>query len=97
MAESVPLFASLLAVPVPANRYPPLNLSPQRQRQQTLAAIIAIMLQLSERRPVLLILEDLQWADPTTLAWIELLIEQVSTATICVVLTCRPEFQPTWT
>src|SRR5262245_4386039 len=47
--ESVPLFAPLLALPVPENRYPLLNLSPQRQRQKTLEAIVAILLELAER------------------------------------------------
>ena len=51
-------FASLLSLPVPENRYPPLNLTPQRQRQKTLEAIVAIVLELSERQPVLFILED---------------------------------------
>jgi len=59
LEESVQLFAPLLALPVPENRYPLLNLSPQRQRQQTLDALVAILLEHAERQPVLFILEDL--------------------------------------
>jgi hypothetical protein len=44
LVESVQLFAPLLAVPIPENRYPPLNLSPQRQRQKTLEVLVAILL-----------------------------------------------------
>jgi TOMM system kinase/cyclase fusion protein len=94
--ESVQLFAPLLALPIPENRYPLLNLSPQRQRQKTLETIIAILLELAEHQPVLFILEDLHWTDPTTLEWLNLLIDQTPTASILVLLTCRPHFQPAW-
>ena len=67
LEESVPLFAPLLSLPIPEHRYPPLNFSPQRQRQKTLEAIVAILLELAEHQPVLFILEDLHWTDPTTL------------------------------
>src|SRR5215813_12537520 len=56
--DTVPLFAPLLSLPVPEHRYPPLNLSPQRQRQKTLETIVAILLELAERQPMLLIIED---------------------------------------
>jgi predicted ATPase len=61
LEESVPLFAPLLALPVPENHYPPLNLSPQRTRQRTLEAIVAILQEHAEQQPVLFILEDLHW------------------------------------
>ena len=96
LEETVPLFGALLSVPIPEDCYPTLNLTPQRQRQKTLEAILAIMLELAERQPVLFILEDLHWTDPTTLEFIELLIDQTPTASIDALLTCRPEFQPSW-
>src|SRR6266851_3523873 len=61
LEESVPLFAPLLALPLPENRSPLPNLSPQRQRQKTLETIVAILLELAERQPVLFIIEDLHW------------------------------------
>jgi predicted ATPase len=94
--ETVPLFGALLSLPVPEEQYPPLSWTPQRQRQKTLEAIVAIMLELAEQQPVLFILEDLHWTDPTTLEFIELLIDQTPTASLYVLLTCRPEFQPSW-
>jgi predicted ATPase len=94
--ESVPLFASLLSLPLPENDYPPLHLSPQRQRQKTLETIIAILLELTERQPVLFILEDLHWTDPSTLELLNLVLAQTPTAALLVLLTCRPPFQPTW-
>jgi class 3 adenylate cyclase/predicted ATPase len=96
LEESVPLFAPFLALPVPDNRYPSFNLSPQRQRQKTLETMVAILLELAERQPVLFILEDLHWTDPTTLEWLNLLIDQTPTAALLVLLTCRPQFQPAW-
>jgi TOMM system kinase/cyclase fusion protein len=96
LEESVPLFGALLSLPVPEDRYPPLNLSSQRQRQKTLEAIVAILLELAERQPMLFILEDLHWTDPTTLEFLDLLIDQTPTASICALLTCRSEFQPSW-
>ena len=96
LEESVPLFAPLLALPVPEHRYPPLNLSPQRQRQKTLETIVVILLELAERQPVLFIVEDLHWIDPTTLELLTLVLDQTPAASMLVLLTCRPHFQPAW-
>jgi predicted ATPase len=86
----------LLSLALPEHPYPPLNLSPQRQRQKMLEAIIAILLELAERQPVLFIIEDLHWTDPTTLELLGLLLDQTPTASLLVLLTCRPHFQPAW-
>jgi predicted ATPase len=96
LEESVQLFAPLLSLSIPENRYPPLNLSPQRQRQKTLETLVSILLELAERQPVLFLLEDLHWTDPTTLDLLNLLIDQTPTASMLVLLTCRPYFQPAW-
>jgi predicted ATPase len=96
LEETVPLFAPLLALPVPQHRYHPLPLSPQRQRQKTLETIVAILLELAERQPVLFIVEDLHWTDPTTLELLGLLLDQTPTAALLVLLTCRPSFHPAW-
>jgi TOMM system kinase/cyclase fusion protein len=96
LEETVPIFAPLLSLSLPESRYAPLNLSPQRQRQKTLETIIAIMQENAEQRPLLLIVEDLHWTDPSTLELLHLLIEQIPTTAILTVLTCRPTFQPSW-
>ena len=83
-------------LPLPEHRYPPLNLSPQRQRQKTLETIVAILLELAEHQPVLFIVEDLHWTDPSTLELLNLVIEQTPTASLLMLLTCRPHFQPAW-
>jgi class 3 adenylate cyclase/predicted ATPase len=96
LEESVPLLASLLALPLSENRYPPLHLSPQRQRQKTLETIVAILLELAEHQPVLFIVEDLHWTDPSTLELLTLVLDQTPTASMLVLLTCRPHFQSAW-
>ena len=96
LAETVPLFATLLALPLPADRYPPLTLSPLRQRQKTLETILAMVLEQAERQPVLFILEDVHWLDPTTLELLGLLVEQAPTMRVLLLLTGRPTFQSPW-
>ena len=94
--EVVPLMAELLAVPLPDGRYPPLHATPLQQRQQTYDALVAWMLEEAERQPVLMVWEDLHWADPSTLELLGLFIDQAPTAPMLHLLTFRPEFVPPW-
>ena len=96
LEESIQLFAPLFSLPIPEDRYPPLHLSPQRQRQKTLETLVAILQELAEHQPVLFIVEDLHWTDPTTLEFLNLVIEQIPTTAMLTVLTCRSHFQPAW-
>ncbi len=91
----VPLFAPLLSVPL-LDRYPPLQVTPQRQRHLTLEALVQWLLAEAVRQPVLLVVEDLHWADPSTLEFVSLLIEHIPTARMLTLLTFRPEFRPPW-
>ena len=94
--EVIPLFAALLSLPLAEDRYPPLNLTPQQQKQQTLDAVVAWTLEEAERRPVLQVWEDLHWIDPSTLELLTMEIDQAPTAPILNVLTFRPDFMPPW-
>ncbi|MBL7987826.1 MAG: AAA family ATPase [Chlorobi bacterium] len=89
-AMKTPLLCSLLSLPV-ADSYPPLTSSPDRQKQETIQALAALLLQQSATIPVLLTIEDLHWADPSTREFISILAEVVSTTPLCCVLTTRPE------
>jgi TOMM system kinase/cyclase fusion protein len=95
LEDVVPLFAALLSVPLP-ERYPALNLTPQRQRQKTQEALVAWLLEEAERQPVLAVWEDLHWADPSTLEVLGLVLDQAPTARMLTLLTCRPELRPSW-
>jgi class 3 adenylate cyclase/predicted ATPase len=94
-ADTPALFAALLSLPQSADT-PPLNLSPQRQKQKTAEALIAWLVEEAESAPVYCAWEDLHWADPSTLELLGLLIEQIPTTRLFVVLTGRPEFTPPW-
>ena len=76
--------------------YPPLTLTPQRQRQKTLETLLAWLDAEARRLPVLFVVEDLHWVDPSTLELLSLLIDRGDQARLCLVLTCRPEFHPPW-
>jgi predicted ATPase/class 3 adenylate cyclase len=95
-AEVVPLVARLLSVPLPVERYAPLTVTPQQQKQQTLDTLVAWLEAEAERQPVLVAWEDLHWADPTTLEFLGLLVEQAPTVPMLHVLTYRPAFSPPW-
>jgi hypothetical protein len=96
LSESVRLLADLMSVPLPEDRYPRLPMTAQQQRDATLDAIVAWLIETSERSPVLMAWEDLHWADPTTLETLGMLIEQVPTAAMLVIATYRPELTPPW-
>jgi DNA-binding winged helix-turn-helix (wHTH) protein/predicted ATPase len=96
LAETVPLLADLVTLPLPVERYVPLNLTPQRQRERTLETLVALLVAQAAASPVLFVVEDLHWADPSTLEFLALLMQQVATVSLLVVLTCRPEFRVPW-
>ena len=95
LPEAVPLFAALLSVPLP-DRYPPLTLTPQKQKQKTLEALLAWLLTEAAQQPVLLIVEDLHWVDPSTMELLSLVVDQEPTTRLCSLFTFRPEFTPPW-
>jgi predicted ATPase len=96
LAEAVPLFAALLSIPLGAD-YAPLTVSPEQQKQKTLQAFLAIFLRIAAQQPVLFVMEDLHWVDPSTLELLTLLVDQGPTARILALFTCRPDFSPPWT
>ena len=95
LGEAVPLVAALLSLPT-GERYPPLNLSPQKQKEKALQALVAQVEGLAAGRPVLMLFEDAQWSDPTSLELLDLIIDRVPALRILVIITFRPEFAPPW-
>jgi predicted ATPase/class 3 adenylate cyclase len=90
-----PLLARLLAVPF-EDRYPPLDLPADRQRQLTIDALVTIELRRAEHQPVLFVVEDLHWMDPSSLDLLTQLIERVPQTRQLVVFSFRSEFVPPW-
>ena len=89
------LIAQLLAIPT-GDRYPALNLTPQKRKQKTLATLISQIENLSVREPVLIVFEDVHWSDPTTRELLDLLIDRVPRLRVVLIITFRPEFTPPW-
>src|SRR6266567_8406714 len=96
LVETVPLFATLLSLPLSAD-YTPMHVSPEQQRQKTLHAFLTIFLRIAAQQPVLFVMEDLHWIDPTTLELLSLLVDQGPTVRILALFTFRPDFSPPWT
>ena len=77
-------------------RFPPLDLSPQRKKERTLAALLRQLQALARRQPVLMVFEDLHWIDPTSREVLDLTVEKITGLPVLLVATYRPEFQPPW-
>ena len=95
LGEAVPLLADLLSIPT-GDRYPALDLTPQKRKEKTLRALVAQVEGLAARQPVLLVVEDAHWADPTSLELFELIVERASSLPLLAIVTFRPEFAPPW-
>ncbi|HEX8106232.1 MAG TPA: TOMM system kinase/cyclase fusion protein [Kofleriaceae bacterium] len=93
--DVVPLVASLLSVSH-SDRYPAIELAPNRRRELTLDMIVSLLIELSERTPVVLFVEDLHWADPTTLDLLSALVAAIPSSRVLALFTARPDFTPPW-
>jgi len=89
------LFASILSVPLPAGTAP-LDAPPNQLRRLVFEALIAWLIEEAGDRPQLLVVEDLHWADPTTIELLGIITRRISAARIMCLLTTRPEFTPPW-
>ena len=93
--QSLAVFADLLSLDLPEG-YVSESLSPTGRKKRILKAVWEALLSRANQQPVLLIMEDLHWADASTLDWVDLLMTRLSTHPILVVGTTRPGFQPSW-
>jgi tetratricopeptide (TPR) repeat protein len=95
LREAAPLLAGLLSIPA-GERYPPLNLTPQKQKERTLQSLVTQVDGLAVRQPVLMVFEDAQWSDPTSLELLDLIIDRAPALPLLLIVTYRPEFSPPW-
>jgi predicted ATPase len=91
--DAAPLIADLVGLDGSA-RYGPLDLTPQTQRARTLAVLVDQLLGLATKEPVLVVLEDAHWIDPTTLELIEESLDRIENARVLILLTTRPDHLP---
>ena len=94
-ATAVPLVAPLLEIPLD-ERYVSPDLSPEGQRKQLLLTLATWLMGLARIQPVVAVVEDLQWVDPSTLELHAMLAERGSTAPLLLLYTARPEFRAPW-
>lgn len=95
VAPATPLIAALLSIPT-GNHCPPLALSPAQQRRQTFAVLLDQLEGLAREQPLLVVCEDMHWADATTLELFDLGVDRIRGLPILVLMTARPEFEPSW-
>ena len=88
--EVAPLIASMLSIPFGA-RYPALSLSPDQQRRLTLSALRDQVEGVAKKQPLLILFEDAQWADATSLEVLDLLLKSVPRLPALLLITFRPE------
>jgi predicted ATPase len=93
--EDAALLADLASLPSP-ERHPLANFGPQRKKELTLQALVRRLEGLAHRRPVLMIVEDVHWMDPTSRELLDILVERVRNLSVLLIVTFRPEFQPSW-
>ncbi len=94
-AQAAPLLAELLSLPA-AERFAPIELPPAQRKAATVAALVDHLLYLAEGAPVLFVLEDAQWVDPSTMELVTRLIDSIESAPILTIITGRPDFSPSW-
>ena len=93
--QEIALLASMLSIPM-EGRFPALDINPQLQKEKTFELLWEWLSALSAQRPVLFILEDLHWLDPTTLELVEQIVSKGANDRILTLLTFRPEFVTPW-
>ncbi|SJM30521.1 adenylate/guanylate cyclase domain-containing protein [Mesorhizobium delmotii] len=96
IAETVPLLVELLSIDT-AGRYAPLKLTPQARKSRTLTTLIQLLEGFAARQPVVMVIEDAHWIDPTTSEWLDMLIDGLQNLPVLLIITFRPEFKPRWT
>ena len=89
------LFAEMLSLPNDG-RYPTLEMAAPRRREETFRALISQVETLARRNPVLMVLEDAHWTDPTSLEAFSRMVEQIGKLRVLLIVTFRPDFDAPW-
>ena len=100
LTEPASLIAELLSIPT-GERYPPLNLTPQKRKEKTLRALLAQVEGLAAGQPVLMLFEDAHWSDPTSLELLDLIVDRAPALPLLLIVTYRQAptysaFAPPW-
>jgi class 3 adenylate cyclase/tetratricopeptide (TPR) repeat protein len=94
-SDILPLFAALLSINADRT-YAVSPLQSEALKEATLRALAGQFFALSAQKPLLLIVEDVHWIDPTTKDLLDLLLPEIVDQRILVVVTYRPDYRPQW-
>ncbi|MFP3566150.1 AAA family ATPase [Paraburkholderia sp. SIMBA_030] len=94
--ETILVLTTLLGIPT-AERYPSIDASSSSFKRRTLDVLVAMIEKKTHLQPVLVVVEDVHWIDPSSLEFVQLMLERLVAARLLVLLTARPEFKPGWT
>src|SRR5215471_792830 len=92
----VPLLAVLLSIPT-KDRYTPPELTPEQLKSRTFSALLALLQASAEQQPVILVFEDVHWADPSSLELLDRIRDNVQNWRMLIILLHRPDFTLPWT
>jgi len=89
-----PFLAALMSLP--GNRYPELDMTPMKQKLETIEVLVEQLASLARRKPVVVLVEDVHWIDPSTLEVFDAFVECVQELPVLMIFTHRPEFDKRW-
>jgi predicted ATPase len=92
--DDVALLEQLLDLPVAPER--PVQRSPEARQARTFALLRQLVLDAAQQQPLVLMVENLHWIDPTSLELLDLIVDAVPTLPVLLIITFRPEFVPPW-
>jgi tetratricopeptide (TPR) repeat protein len=95
VSEAAPLIAELLGLPLPPAYAKPM-VPPDQKRRRLLAALTDWVFSATTAQPLVIVIEDLQWVDPSTMELVQTLVDQGATAPLLLIGTARPEFRAPW-
>ncbi|SFQ33173.1 Adenylate and Guanylate cyclase catalytic domain-containing protein [Bradyrhizobium sp. Ghvi] len=94
--EDVTILAELLSI-ANDNLHLPVTSTPQQKKERIFAALVCQLVALAQRRPIMIVFEDMQWIDPSSRELLDRTVDRVASLPVLVLITYRPEFQLAWT
>jgi class 3 adenylate cyclase/predicted ATPase len=94
-SERLRLFSQLLSIPRDSGCTTP-PVSPKQHREQLYAELLDTLHRLAERKPVLVVVEDAHWIDPTSQELLDRIVARIRDRSVFIVVSSRPTYSPSW-
>jgi class 3 adenylate cyclase/tetratricopeptide (TPR) repeat protein len=95
LSAVAPIYSELLSIDT-GSRYGPLSLTPQQLKEQTVEILVERLVLLGTRSPVLMVVEDAHWIDPSTRDVFDRVVARIADLPILILFTHRPEWSTDW-